>query len=1364
MGNAAGFAAVSTNNLVTFDGLHPGNYYVMAFIDRNGNGRRDAFETWGYANYVGRGSADMYDPAPSTVSSSAIDAPAVVVFMEDTDINQNGVPDCEEPLTLMEEAAKTMSNDSGDDADTWDEWAGGFDLDVASDASFVVGGDVMAYATINAWFVTLDDNTELLVIPGRDMRRPEKGDKAEDYNEALRSAYRYGWGTNFVYGVGSNATVSANVRIKSVFDVEAALVHAQVYDFFGFDPTTANPTMTAPSGVSYEYDPIRGYYAVTNYVYGANTKPFTALDKYLVCRYLENAYGLADETAMTTNGNWAAYTLKPGESDGNEDGIPDGWELYLMFGTDRTAASLDAAKIAPFAKIRGTNAVEYVRDKNNTPDGAKKISIFQKYNAGNNPLDPWVSGSAGGIDDDKVIEYNLSGDGAAGDDDGDGLPNYAEYLISEVFKFGDLSPDRAMTNGENPDYFRRVVINGNLSKLYLGEMFTDHDFMEDWWENQFASEVVSSSIYDPHGDYDGDGWSNYAECRAGTMPNLTATFSPDGDEFMEYPVPQIKMRVSCADAASIDAPIIVQSYTDEGSANPDATWTVPGSSSSVVQEWPLGLNKGIAQSFNCGPGRVLPGTLSVAFRDPNEYVETVSVGTNGNVTSRKGVWMVGSSEWRQVGVQEVPVSLYLGLLNRLAYGETIGYLDYTTGDVKIDFSKLTDFVYISEDGTWNFTMPETNSYTRIDLAKSYVKLVWESKRVSSESWWNFSLTRADSGHVREGKNMFTAFADLDGNGAYTPGEPFGVARNVDVGWSKAEFSVELTKESPICSRPTINIASNGTSKVYVYRCTVDELKIQNDPRYISLLLAKEVGNRTSLHEGDFLSDSQFDIDWGEDFERYVVGSVPSGSPVTAVTYRVYSQYIPVAKFATAYTNETIPYVEFVREFGVSRATAVPVAPGEDSTIFYGSRPTFRWRMEGERPDTFTAFAIQIKAGDEVVWNSGTQVAPPRNVDGEYVWTAPLHAGDQTPLGKLFGNTNNYTWAVTMYNSKFQSDAWSATRAFRVNVYATTELNATDRYTINAAVKYVGPGTFRIRPTQTNGAIRVEAYTSPDFSGEPVARTFVQSYASVTNARFSVNAVLSGLDAGTYYVRAFLDSDGDFKRSDWESWGYVCPRSEAETSALYAPTPVTIGSGESVSTVTVYIEDADTDQDWLPDVWEYDVAGTDKTDFLLKKGPMENTHNGYISVNPNLEAAISDLIGTAGSGTPRYLASARPALLSSAVPPSVAALVLGVNSVEPMLDGKTLAIKSLTLEDGAVKLTLGADVDDPTAGTVFVTDGMVRATVVVKYAESLGGEWKSVEKSIEKKIEDGTVSEEISFLLKELGLDASKGFFKVELKQ
>ena len=52
---------------------------------------------------------------------------------------------------------------------------------------------------------------------------------------------------------------------------------------------------------------------------------------------------------------------------------------------------------------------------------------------------------------------------------------------------------------------------------------------------------------------------------------------------------------------------------------------------------------------------------------------------------------------------------------------------------------------------------------------------------------------------------------------------------------------------------------------------------------------------------------------------------------------------------------------------------------------------------------------------------------------------------------------------------------------------------------------------------------------------------------------------------------------------------------------------------------------------------------------------------------------------------------------------------------------------------------------------------------MKYADSLSGEWKSVEKYIEKKIEDGAVSEELTFSLEELGLDSTKGFFKVEVK-
>jgi len=155
--------------------------------------------------------------------------------------------------------------------------------------------------------------------------------------------------------------------------------------------------------------------------------------------------------------------------------------------------------------------------------------------------------------------------------------------------------------------------------------------------------------------------------------------------------------------------------------------------------------------------------------------------------------------------------------------------------------------------------------------------------------------------------------------------------------------------------------------------------------------------------------------------------------------------------------------------------------------------------------------------------------------------------------------------------------------------------------------------------------------------------------------------------------------------------------------------------------------------------------------------MENDNNGYISVNPNLQPAISDLIN---GGSSISLLSAGP----SRMPKTLAALMLGADSVDPSIDEKTLAIKSLVLANGNVTIALTAEAEDPAAGTVFVTDGMVRVTVVVKYADSLDGEWNSVEKYLEKTIEDGTVSEELTFSLEELGLDASKGFFKVEVKQ
>ena len=1269
--NPAGFAAASTNNLVTFDGLKPGSYYVMAFVDRNGNGKRDAFETWGYANFVAKNVESMYDPAAFEVSSTAVEAPAAVVFMEDTDINQNGEPDCGEDLALMESAVAVAAADD-DEAENWGDSAGGFDLDVPEDASFAAAGDVMAYATTNAWLVALNDGSEFLVLDRTKL--PVVGDAAANYE--LWTTYRYGWGTNYVNGIGTNAVANAGARIKTVFEVEAALVHAQVYEAFGFNPLTANPAVAEEARV--------------------NTKPFTALDKYLVCRYLENVYGLADEAAMNTNGTWAAYTLKPGDPDNNMDGIPDGWELYLMFGPEPVPATLDEVKIAPFAEICGEPAADYVRDPKNTPCNEGKdegLTIVQKYNGGNPPMDPWLKDTDGdGIPDATEVEYGIEDGDTAADSDGDGLPNYVEYLLDEVFT-------NLVTTGEAHGYFDRI------GKLYLGELFTDHDFMEDSFERAWSEIGADSAAYDAHLDGDEDGWSNWAEVRSkfdmGYNINVNGIKTNEVTETFN----------AWSEADSSGARAITGWYSD---------WQAR------VDEIKVGMLNG----------------YEVQLVDADFVVE--SWGTRGGKESATEPY--GSGFIRYYCFTD-------------SYGRALRYSKHPQPNVKMT---------VRYNGVRNLERQNlvVRAYTDADLKQcdaTFIVVNGDNRNVNE-----VLLTSPTDGYLREGMNTFVVSVGSGSNDTSSASMIMGVARNVDVGWSGASFDVELLEESPICSRPGVIAATNGTTHVSVYRYTVNGAAVGQGsiiPIDYGRVLDKDIGNRAALHEGDFLSDTEFDIDWSG-FQSGIMGSTyvgnleDSGIPVTSVTYRVYSQYIRNIVEEYKNTNSPLPYVEITRKFGAERATAVPVAPGEDSSIFYGAQPTFRWKMTGDSPDTFTAFAIEVQDADGgLVWNSGIRHAPPRNKDGEYVWTAPLYSGDQASAGKVFATTNNYQWTVTMYNSKYQDDAWSASRKFRVNVYGEDEVNNTDRCAVKAVVKYFGPGTFSTDVSKTNGILRVEAYTTPDFSGDPAGRTFVRDIDSVTNKAGEVKVTIAGLYPGSYYIRAFIDSDGDFKRSSWESWGYSCYRDDEEAESIYAPKAVTANYGQPAPTAKVYVEDADVDQDCLPDIWEYDVAGTDKTDFLLKKGPVENAHNGYIAVNPELQASIADFVN-GGKGRTRLTSAIR----GGAMPKTLAALMVGADSVDPSIDEKTLAIKSLSLADGEVKLVLGAEADDPAAGTVFVSDGIVRATVVIKYADSLGGEWKSVEVPIEKKIEDGSVNEEISLSLEKLGLDASKGFFKVELKQ
>jgi hypothetical protein len=110
--------------------------------------------------------------------------------------------------------------------------------------------------------------------------------------------------------------------------------------------------------------------------------------------------------------------------------------------------------------------------------------------------------------------------------DHDGLPNYAE--------------EAAGTNPRDPDSDNDGI--GDFSdggSGGYGFQYSDHDFVEDWWEAQFADYYASPRVYDAGLDRDNDGWDNWSECRVVVsnsvangaqypMPEFSATFRYTG--------------------------------------------------------------------------------------------------------------------------------------------------------------------------------------------------------------------------------------------------------------------------------------------------------------------------------------------------------------------------------------------------------------------------------------------------------------------------------------------------------------------------------------------------------------------------------------------------------------------------------------------------------------------------------------------------------------------------------------------------------------------------------------------------------------------------------------------------------------------
>ncbi|NQU38887.1 MAG: matrixin family metalloprotease [Lentisphaerae bacterium] len=403
------------------------------------------------------------------------------------------------------------------------------------------------------------------------------------------------------------------------------------------------------------------------------------------------------------------------------------------------------------------------------------------------------------------------------------------------------------------------------------------------------------------------------------------------------------------------------------------------------------------------------------------------------------------------------------------------------------------------------------------------------------------------GYLREGDNWFFAFIDLDGDGAWQEGEPAGnaIGQPIRVDWSEA---------GPIEIALTDGIEGYGRFS-WVPVSEVPEYKVLiNNATAGSALLSPPVfikAPRTWFHEKDYQNASIFGLA-NATYEWFVYETING-------------------------VDALIGSGNFTKLYHATMSKPVAVWPvGAEWTY---AKNELRWTMD----DDVTVVRVQIARdlGFTSVILDRQDLAPAPFADGKIHYTLPIYAGD----GQLTNGV--FYWRVQTQNG-LNLSAFSDPASLTVNLADF----GSGPFSIAGDVAYFGK--------VITGNFVVQAFSSPGFGSVPEAQVTLPNTSSALGwPQNELPFTLPGLHSGSYYVRSFLDQDGDKKKDPWESSGFV------QISA-YSPELMSVPVSLDDKWLPVWL--ADTDNDHIADDWEYQYVGN-----LLTMGP--GPVRGYTDQTP-----------------------------------------------------------------------------------------------------------------------------------------------------